>query len=83
MMHVHKHTPLAKLDKGKRHQPVGYLLQSHHEEPDSVPGNQCGLNGAQCENWAGSSPNTSVSLLSIISKKHHIYSIVLSQGAIK
>jgi hypothetical protein len=67
MMHVHIHTSLAKLYKLKRHQPFGYLPISHHGEPGSVPGNQYGLNDAQCENWAQPSPNILVSLLSIIS----------------
>jgi hypothetical protein len=83
MMHVHKHTSLAELDKGKRHQPVGYLPISHHGEPGSVPGNQCGLNCAQCENWADCSPNTSVLTLSIIPPKHRIYSFAVNDGVIK
>ena len=32
---------------------------SHCRGPCSVPGNKCGIYGAQCETWADSSPSTS------------------------
>jgi hypothetical protein len=58
-MLVHNLTSLAELDKRKWHLPDDYLPTSYCGRPGSVPGNQCGIYGAQCKNLTDSSPSTS------------------------